>query len=143
MLEPYLAGMATILAHITVKPGTEAEWEAIAAELYAASHAHEDNILRYEYWRGAEERTYYTLLAFPDHHAFIVHQTSDHHETASPNIGRVVEKIRLEWVDPISDSSPLPPTNHQDAPADADDLTAKYTESYAAVVADWWYALRS
>lgn len=138
----YVGVMATILAHITVKPGTEAEWEAIAADLYAKSHEHEDDILRYEYWRGAEERTYYTLLSFPDHQAFIVHQTSDHHETASPNIGRVVEKIRLEWVDPISDSSPLPPTNAQPAPDGADELTLKYTESYAAVIADWWHALR-
>jgi len=134
--------MATILAHITVKPGTEADFEALAKELYDASHAHEDNVLRYEYWRGATERTYYTLLSFPDHRAFIVHQTSDHHESASPRLGKVIEAIRLEWVDPIADSSALPPTNHQDAPADADELTQTYTGSYAAQVADWWLTLR-
>lgn len=52
------------------------------------------------------------------------------------------EAIRLEWVDPISSASSLPPTNAQDAPEGADELTAQYTDSYAARVADWWLALR-
>lgn len=134
--------MATILAHITVKPGSEARFEQIAHELYDATHANESNVLRYEYWRGEAPHTYYTLLSFEDHQTFIEHQVSDHHETASPQFGEVCTAIRLEWVDPISSSSPLPPTNHQDAPADADDLTAKYAEAYAAKVADWWLSLR-
>ena len=134
--------MATILAHITVKPGTEAAFEAIAADLYAESHANEDPIVRYEYWRGADERTYYTLLSFPDHRAFIGHQTSDQHEAASPRLREVMESIRLEWVDPIASSSPLTATNAQ-SPADgADDLTMLYTDRFAAEIADWWLALR-
>ena len=99
-------------------------------------------MLRYEYWRGGDERTYYTLLSFPDHRAFIDHQTSDHHEVASPEIGKVVESIRLEWVDPIAGACELPPTDAQTAPDGADDLTAKYSETFAAQVADWWLALR-
>lgn len=134
--------MATLLAHITVKPGTEDRFEAIARELHERTHADEDAVLRYEYWRGAAERTYYSLLAFPDHHSFLIHQTSDHHEEASPAIGAVVESIRLEWVDPIAGASHLPPTNSQDGPEGADELTARYAESYAAQVADWWLALR-
>ena len=134
--------MATILAHLTIKPGCEKRFEEMAQELHDGTHAHETKVQRYEYWRGEQPRTYYTLLSFDDHRAFIEHQVSDHHETASPRLGEVCEKIRLEWVDPVEASSPLPPTDHQDAPADADDLTKTYAERYAAKVADWWLALR-
>ena len=134
--------MATLLAHITIKSGREEEWEAICRRLYAPTHETEPAMRRYEYWRGAEPRTYYTLLSFDDHQSFIVHQTSDHHEEESPNIGDCVESIKLEFVDPISGASDLPPTNHQGAPDGADELTLKYTESYKAQVADWWLALR-
>lgn len=134
--------MATLLAHITVRRGSEARFERIARELSERTHAEEDGVLRYEYWRGAAERTYYTLLSFVDHRSFIEHQTSDHHETASPVIGEVVESIRLEWVDPMADASRLPPTATQSTPPGADELTTKYAETYAAQVADWWLALR-
>ena len=134
--------MATILAHITIKEGKEAAFEDLAKELYRESHETETGLLRYEYWRGADPGTYYTLLAFDDHRTFIVHQTSDHHETAAPVLGQVIEKIRLEFVDPIGGASPLPPTEHQDPPEEADDLTVTYTDRFAARVADWWHALR-
>lgn len=134
--------MATLLAHITARPGSEGRFEEIARELFERTHADEPDALRYEYWRGADERTYYSLLSFTDHRAFIVHQTSDHHETASPQLGAVVESIRLEWVDPIAGASGLPATENQDPPSDADDLTRTYADRFAAQVADWWLALR-
>lgn len=134
--------MATILAHITVKEGSEARFEEIARKLATATHANETKVRRYEYWRGAEPRTYYTLLAFDDHRAFIEHQVSDHHEEASPGLGEVFESFRLEWVDPIEGASDLPPTEHQDAPEGADELTRKYTDRFAAQVADWWRGMR-
>jgi quinol monooxygenase YgiN len=134
--------MATLLVHITVKPGSEARFEHVARTLFKETHALEADVRRYEYWRGSEPRSYYSLLSFDDHSAFIVHQTSDHHEVASPQIGEVVESIRLEWVDPIGGASGLSPTNTSTAPADADALVAKYTERYAAHVANWWLALR-
>ena len=134
--------MATILAHLKIKAGSEAHFEAIAAELHDGTHANETKVQRYEYWRGEEPGTYYTLLSFDDHQAFIEHQVSDHHETASPKLGDVCESIRLEWVDPIQSASSLPSTNAQPAPDGADALTVKYTDSYAAKVADWWLSLR-
>jgi quinol monooxygenase YgiN len=134
--------MATILARITVLPGTEHEFEAIARELYAASHATESGLRRYEYWRGADERTYYALLAFDDHRTFIAHQTSDHHEAASPRLRAVVESLHLEFVDPVAGASDLPPTAHQEAPPGADDLTVAYTERFAAEAAEWWSRVR-
>ena len=134
--------MATILAHIRVKPGTEARFEAIARRLHDATHANETGVRRYEYWRGAEPRTYYTLLSFDDFRTFIAHQTSDHHEEASPALGEVMEAFRLEWVDPVQGACELPPTDGQEMPADADELTQKYARRFAADVADWWRELR-
>ena len=137
-----LARVTTLLAHITVKPGSESTWEDLCRRLYAASHGSEPRLLRYEYWRGEAERSYYTLLSFEDHRAFIEHQTSDHHEDESPRIRDCVESIRLEFVDPVQDASPLPATDHQDAAEDASELARKYTEMYRARVADWWLDLR-
>ena len=134
--------MATILAHIAVKPGCEERFEQIARDLHDATHAKEDNVLRYEYWRGQEPCSYYTLLSFEDHRAFIEHQVSDHHEEASPALGEVCESVRLEWVDPLAATPALSQTDMQPAPEGADALTEKYTERFAAQVADWWLALR-
>jgi quinol monooxygenase YgiN len=130
--------MATLLAHITVRPGAEAEFEALARTLYERTHATETGVLRYEYWRGADERSYYTLLSFADHRAFIAHQTSDHHESASPELGRLIESLRLEWLDPIAGASELPATEMQPVPDGADDLTVAYTDRFAALIAPWW-----
>lgn len=134
--------MATILAHITVRRGGEERFESIARELYGRTHADESGVRHYEYWRGSEPRTYYTLLSFDDHRTFVAHQTSPHHESASPRLGDVIESLRLEWVDPIAGASALPPTEAQDPPADADDLTTVYTERFAAQIASWWGDLR-
>jgi hypothetical protein len=134
--------MATILAHLKVKPGMAPRFEEIAAELYRLTHEHETDVRRYEYWRGAEENTYYTLLSFDTFLDFIAHQVSDHHESASPQLGEVLAGLRLEWVDPISDSSPLTPTDGQDAPADAPEPVRSYAERFAAQVAEWWLPLR-
>ncbi len=130
--------MATLLAHIQVKPGREAEFEAIAAELYRDSHEKEPGILRYEYWRGAKPGSYYSLLSFDDFHGFLRHQVSAHHEAASPRIGETCQSVRLEWVDPIRESSPLPETRMQGLPAGADAKTTKYHEVFAAIVQEWW-----
>jgi quinol monooxygenase YgiN len=135
--------MATLLAHITVRSGMEGEFEAIARELYAGSHGNEPGLRYYEYWRGADERTYYTLLAFDDHRAWIDHQASSHHEAASPKLQPIIEAIRLEFVDPVAGASPLPPTDYQDAPPDADELTTTYTKRFSADVAEWWSPLRA
>lgn len=134
--------MATLLAHIKVKPGMASRFEDISRKLYAESHAKETRILRYEYFRGAEPDTFYTLLSFDSFVGFLEHQTSDHHEIAAPSIGEVVEAIKLEWVDPLQGGSPLPPTNNEAVAADAAELTKRYAERYAPHVADWWLAQR-
>ena len=135
--------MATILAHISVRPGAEADFEAISRDLYAESHASEEGLLRYEYWRGAEAGTYYTLLSFRDFASFIAHQTSEHHEAASPKLGAVLTGLRLEWLDPVEGASPLPRTAPQDLSHVAHELTLLYAERFAARIAPWWATVRT
>lgn len=134
--------LATILAHIRIKPGMEKRFEEIAANLYAGTNEHETNVRRYEYWRGAEEGLYYTLLSFDDHNSFLVHQSSDHHEVAGAQLGEVMAGITLEWVDPIQSASPLAPTNMQDLPAGATPLMERYHQNLPAQVQEWWKPLR-
>ena len=135
--------MATILAHITIRPGCEGRFERIAAELHRTTHANEQGTRAYGYWRGAAPRHYYTLLSFDDFLTFIAHQTSEHHETASPALGSVIEAIRLEWVDPVQGASTFVPTVSQAVSENADELTKKYAVRFAAEIADWWLPLRS
>ncbi len=135
--------MATILAHITIREGHEAAFEEMARSIYADTHEHETRVNTYQYWRGQKPRTYYTLLAFEDHRAFITHQTSDHHEDLSANLRAAIEDMTLEWVDPIDGASPWPSTDHQTALDDSSELTKKYTDVFAAAVAPWWDPLRA
>lgn len=135
--------MATILAHITVHAGGEEHFESIAAGLHQATHASEHGVRAYGYWRGTERRHYYALLSFDNFLSFIAHQTSEHHEAASPALGSVIEAIHLEWVDPVKGASAFVPTNIQAVPDDADELTRRYAKRFAAQIADWWLPLRS
>jgi quinol monooxygenase YgiN len=134
--------MATIVAHIQVRAGREDEFEDIVRALGEQTWK-EPKIRHYEYLRGAKPGFYYCLLAFEDFNAFIVHQTSDHHEVASPKLGALIEDLRLEWVDPVQGASKLPPTDMQPLPADADALTTKYHELFAAKIQEWWQAHRA
>ena len=134
--------MATILAHIQIHEGKESDFEALVQDLRAATRAEPGN-RHYEYWRSATRGLYYCLLAFDDFQAFLVHQTSNHHESASPKLGEFIEGIRLEWVDPVQGASALPPTEMQPLPDDADELTIRYHGLYAPTLQEWWKPLRN
>jgi quinol monooxygenase YgiN len=134
--------MATLLAHIKVRPGMEGRFEELAAQLFQATHANERAVRRYEYFRGADPGTYYALLSFDDYHGFLEHQASDHHETAAPGLGEVTESMRLEWIDPIQQASPLTPTDHQPLPDDPLPVAVRYHERFGDITADWWRGLR-
>ena len=134
--------MATALARIRVHPGMEARFEQIVTELHRATHAGEPAVRRYEYWRGAEPGSYYSLLSFDDFLGFVEHQTSEHHGAASPALHEVTESITLEWVDPVPTASSLAPTNVQPLPAGASALAASYHQRFAAIVQAWWLPLR-
>jgi quinol monooxygenase YgiN len=134
--------MATLLAHIRVHPGQEARFEEIAAELYRLTHERETGVRRYEYWRGAAPGQYYTLLSFDDYRAFLRHQTSEHHESATPQLREVIADMQLEWVDPLVSASPLAATDSQELAADATELERTYATTFAAEVQPWWLPLR-
>ena len=116
--------------------------QPIARDLFRISHDREPALRRYEYWRGSEPRQYYTLIACDDFHGFLAHQTSAHHESAAPVLGELIESLRIEWIDPVAGASDLPSTRMQDLAADADELTRRYSERFAAQIATWWLALR-
>ena len=134
--------MATILAHIRIKPGHEAAFERTARDMFASSHGKEPDLRRYEYWRSQSAGEYYCLLAFDDFLGFMKHQSSPHHELAAEPLMEAIADLRLEWVDPIEGASPLPPTRAQPVRADADALVRRYAELMPVVVADWWIPLR-
>lgn len=134
--------MATLLVHIRVRPEGAARFEELARQLYRASHEDERAVRRYEYWRGQEPYTYYTLMSFDDYLGFLTHQTSRHHEEASPALREVIEVLRLEWVDPVTGASPLVPTETQELPEGAGDLEREYSVRFAADVQEWWGPLR-
>ncbi len=128
--------MATILAHIKVFAGREQAFEDVIRPLYASTHQLEPDCRRYEYWRGADPGTYYCLLSFSDFLGFMAHQTSDHHE--APEFGPLIERIRLEWVDPVEGASDLARTEARALPADAAPLMHEYARRFPVEVADWW-----
>ncbi len=135
--------MATILAHIRVREGREAEFEDIARALHAATFEREDAVIHYDYWRGAAASLYYCLLAFDDFNAFIEHQTSEHHEGASPKLAELISDLKLEWVDPVGGASKLAPTRMQDLPKEASELATRYHSIFAATIQDWWTTHRA
>lgn len=131
--------MTTLLAHIRIKPGKEAKWEAIMRAMIAQTFATEEGVRRYEYWKGQEENAYYCLLSFTDKWAFYRHQMSDHHE--GHDFADVLAGIRLEYVDPVDGAGgglgrTLDPPLPADAPADQ--RTAQ--ERFPLTIAPWWSA---
>jgi len=136
--------MATLLAHIRVRPGKEVQFERIAEELHRATHEREADVRRYEYWRGAEPSTYYALESFDDLAGFVAHQTSEHHEAARPGLDEVIEDIWLEWVDPLPTASPLATTVTAATPPDATELERSCYERFAgALLQEWWDEVRA
>ena len=89
--------MSSLLAHIKIAEGYEQKFEDVSRELYKKSYENEDCIIRYEYYRGREKNTYYTLLVYPSYLDFLLkHQISEHHEQAAGNYGDIIESIDLE-----------------------------------------------
>ena len=135
--------MATILAHIVISEGKEAEFESIAAQLHEATHLVESRLRAYGYWRAQNPRTYYALLAFDDYLGFMEHQTSSHHEDVALDLRGCIESMSLEWVDPVEGASTLAASNPQDLPVDASPLLIRYADMLPVQVAAWWGPART
>ena len=128
--------MATLLAHIRIKPGAEAEWEAAMANLVENTLANEAEVIRYEYWKGQEPLTYYAFLSFTSKNAFFTHQDAPYHRSQA--YGDIFDDIRLEFVDPVSTASPLPRTENPALPEDAPDGIKEWETTSPVQIADWW-----
>lgn len=135
--------MCTLLAKIQVHPGKESLFEEVMAHMYRQTHDTEDNVLRYEYWRGRDPGFYYCLLAFPDAPAFWAHQASDHHEGEMQRFTECIAELDLEIVDPVSAASPLPATQEAGLPAAAPAWLREQAATYPVALADWWKGLRA
>jgi quinol monooxygenase YgiN len=132
--------MTTLLAHIEIKPGCEAQFEAIMEDMVTHTMNEEEGVLRYEYFKGQKPNFYYCLLSFRDKWAFYTHQNSPYHE--GHDFGAVLKSISLEYLDPVSNASPLPPTLDlpigDNTPADMVEANGKYP----LTIAPWWQGRR-
>ena len=129
--------MATLLAHIQIKPGKEEKWEAIMRDMVHHTFATEEGVLRYEYWKGHEENSYYCLLSFKDKWAFYHHQMSDHHE--GHDFADVLAGIKLEYVGPVAGAGGgLPPTEDPPLPPDASEAMKTAQERFPLSIPAWW-----
>lgn len=128
--------MATLLCHIEINPGKEPEFEAVMKEMYRRTHAEEPNCVRYEYFRGAQPGKYYSLLSFTDSVSFWEHQISDYHEGF--DFASMIKSLDMEWLDPVTDASPLIPTESTSPPEGSSDLIQTAAETYVIAVQSWW-----
>ncbi len=132
--------MTTLLCHIEINAGKEPEFEAVMKEMYRRTHAEEPNCVRYEYFRAAKQNTYYCLLSFTDYSSFLIHQVSDYHEGF--DFPAMIKSLEMEWVDPVTDGSPLIPTESGPLPDSASDTIKAAAEAYVVNVQAWWQQYR-
>ena len=136
--------MATLLSYIKVKAGQESAYEDMQAVLYQDTWATEPGCRRYEFFRGPDRGEYYALLSFDDFQAFLVHQSSDHHEDFGKQFGEIIEDHWVKWVDPLGRCSKgLVPTDPQAAQEGATPLMIENSQTMAIEVPDWWQEQRS
>ena len=127
--------MATILAHLEVQPGKEAEWEAIMADMVRQTFEQEEQVLRYEYFKAQKPLHYYCLLSFEDKWAFYLHQASDYHE--GHDFENVLANVELEYLDPVKGANGLPATENPPLPEDASETLRNTELIFPILIPDW------
>ena len=135
--------MSTLLAKIQIHPGMEAEFEDVMAYMYDQTHGSENDVLRYEYWRGREQGFYYCLLSFRDAVAFWRHQASDHHEGQMQRFTQCIAALDLELVDPVQRASPLPPSLEGRLPPGESEAVQEQAQRFPIAAAPWWQQFRA
>ena len=128
--------MTTIIAHITIKEGSEAQFESIMEDMVARTLAEESGVLRYEYFKGQKPLHYYCLLSFEDKWAFYLHQASDYHE--GHDFEGVLAKVELEYLDPVQGANALPATENPPLPDDASDTLRNTEALFPVLIPKWW-----
>ncbi len=128
--------MATLLVRLLVKPGMEDRFEAMITDLVDQTLTHETSVIRYEYWKGQEPRSWYALLSFTSKTAFFSHQDAEYHRNQPYD--ECVESMNLEWLDPVTGASPLPRTLNPPLPADTAPNLLEWEQRSPIQLAQWW-----
>ena len=82
--------MLAVVAQIKVKPGAEAQFEKVAAELVAASRQ-EEGCVEYGLWRTAEAGIYAFVEKYRDADAVDAHRKSEHFRTIGRAMGEFMD----------------------------------------------------
>ena len=83
--------MLAIIATLKVKPGTEAEFEAVALELAAKVNAHEPGCKLYVLSRSPLPQTYVFMERYVDQAANDAHVASDHFQDLGRKMGAFLD----------------------------------------------------
>ncbi len=84
--------MVAVIAVIRVKPGREAEFEQVFAEMTANVKANEPGNQMYQLTRSrAEPQTYKVMEVYADDAALETHRTSDHYKQGGQRLRELVE----------------------------------------------------
>lgn len=96
--------MTCFIATLKIKPGHEADFERLQAELSQLTHAHEPDTFVYDTIRSRESANTYVVYArFKDEAAFQLHQGTDFHERLVPPILATVDgEMDLKFYDFIA-----------------------------------------
>lgn len=80
--------MIGVIAHLTVKDGKQAEFEAVAKDLIEKVRANEPGCLMYELFKEKDSDTeYYFMEKYADKDAIAAHGASDYFQAAQPALG--------------------------------------------------------
>ena len=134
--------MSTLLAKAKLKPEFDDFFENIARKVFRSTHDNEPAVVRYEYFRGTDERTYYVLLSFENFDGFMTHQVADYHHNV--DFMDCFEEFRLEWLAPVNGASPLVESETEGTvDPSSDDLWNNYVKNHSETTPKWWLSLRS
>jgi quinol monooxygenase YgiN len=91
--------MTTFIATLKVKPGFEAEFERLQAELSQITHATEPDTIVYDVLRHRDQPgTYVVYGRFKDDAAFQLHQgAADHERLVPPILATVTGEMDLQF----------------------------------------------
>ncbi len=83
----------SVIATVRIRPGAEAEFEAIAKKLVAATNA-EPGCLLYTLNKGEEPNAYVFMERYRDEEAVKAHRASDHFRSLGREMGAFMEGER-------------------------------------------------
>lgn len=80
-----------IVATLKVKPGKEAEFEAVFLELQAQVKKSEPGALQYELFKSKTPSTYIVMEQYKTEADLAAHRTTPHMAAAGPKLGAVLD----------------------------------------------------